>query len=166
MNFEEIYIRHYKKLYSFAYQCTLSKQDSEDLVHESFTRLLKEFQAGTEINNAQAWLYKVLINLINSSKNRSKHRFEIIRKNNSKELADKDIQNDYLLNEKKRIISDELKQMPANERSLLILYNRGLKYDEIAQILDMNPSSVGTTLARAIVKFRNTLKTKYDELFE
>jgi RNA polymerase sigma-70 factor (ECF subfamily) len=81
-------------------------------------------------------------------------------------MQSEDFQTEYSSDEKKRIISGELKQMPSDERNLLILYNRGLKYEEIAEILDMNPNSVGTTLARTIQKFRNTLKTKYHELFE
>ncbi len=166
MNFEELYIKQYRKLFSFAYQCTLSKPDSEDLVHDAFARLLKEIRLGAEIHNTQAWLYKVLINLINTSKRRTKQHDEKLRQNAGDLILKPDFQNEYLLNEKKRIVSEELKQLPAGEKSLLILYNRGLKYEEIAYILDMNPASVGTSLARAITKFRNILKTKYNELFE
>ena len=165
MNFEEIYIKHYRKLFCFAFQCTLSKHDSEDLVQETFTRFLKEIRRGTEINNTQAWLYKVLTNLINTNKSRAKQQIWKLKQNGSA-MQSEDFQTEYSSDEKKRIISGELKQMPSDERKLLILYNRGLKYEEIAEILDMNPNSVGTTLARTIQKFRNTLKTKYHELFE
>jgi RNA polymerase sigma factor (sigma-70 family) len=166
MNFEEIYTKYYRKLFGFAYQYTLSKQDSEDLVHESFTRLWNEFQRGSEINNIQAWLYKVLINLIKTRKNRDRRWVEKIKQIETNETISEDSQGGYLLNEKKRIINDELRQLPINERSLLILYNRGFKYDEIAHILEIKTTSVGTTLSRTITKFRNTLKTKYNGLFE
>jgi RNA polymerase sigma-70 factor (ECF subfamily) len=166
MSFEEIYTKYYRKLYGLAYQYTLSRQDSEDLVHEAFSRFWKEFQKGSEIQNEPAWLYKVLINLIKTRKSREKLLIGKLKQIETNILRSEDSQSEYLLNEKRRIINEELDLLPAEEKSILILYNQDLRYEEIAQIMDMNTASVGTTLARAINKFRITLKTKYHGLFE
>jgi RNA polymerase sigma factor (sigma-70 family) len=72
----------------------------------------------------------------------------------------------YIKNEKQRIVMTELNLLPEKDRNLLILYKQELSYNEIAQILDMNVTSVGTTLARAIEKFSENLKKKHHELFE
>ncbi len=166
MNFEDIYKKYYRRLYGFAYQYTYSKEDSEDFVHEAFSRLWHEFQKGKDIQNVQAWLYKVLLNLIRSSKSRNLNMTSKLKQIETESARTEDFQREYILNEKKRIINEELNYMANEEKEILVLYNRDLKYEEIAQILDMKASSVGTTLARAITKFRNNLKTKYNGLFE
>lgn len=166
MNFDEAYKTYYRKLYGFAFQCTFSKQDSEDMVHETYTRLWNELQKGSEIKNLHAWLYKVLINLIKTRKCRDRNWLEKKKQLETHTLINEEYQIEFLLNEKKRIINLELSQLPAIEKSLLVLYNRGFKYEEIAAILEMKPTSVGTSLARTITKFRNTLKSKYNGLFE
>ena len=58
-----------------------------------------------------------------------------------------------------------LDKMPEKERQLLYLYHEGLSYNEMAEVLDMNPKSVGKTLARAIHKFQSILKEQHYELF-
>jgi RNA polymerase sigma-70 factor (ECF subfamily) len=55
--------------------------------------------------------------------------------------------------------------MPEDEKNLLLLYHNGLKYKEIARVLDLNPASVGTMLVRAIDKLKHLLKSEYYELF-
>ena len=166
MNFEEIYNKYYRRLYGFAYQNTYSKEDSEDFVHETFSRLWTEMQKGTDIQNMQAWLYKVLLNLIRSGKSRSNQLTDKLKQIKDDDISGEDSQIEYFLAEKKRIVNEELNVLTKDEKAILVLYNRDLKYEEIAQILDMKSSSVGTTLARAITKFRNNLKTKYNGLFE
>lgn len=166
MNFEEIYNKHYRKLFGYAYQYTFSKEDSQDFVHETFSRLWQEYLKGKEIQNVQAWLYKVLLNLIRTSKNRDLIMTSKLKHFETGYVNIEDSQSEYFLNEKKRIISEELNYLENEEKDILILYNKDLRYEEIAQILDMKVSSVGTTLTRAINKFRNNLKTKYNGLFE
>jgi RNA polymerase sigma-70 factor (ECF subfamily) len=166
MIFEEVYKSYYPRLYGFAYQYTLSKQDSEDFVDETFTRFWRELKQGSEITNTQAWLYKVLINLIRTSKDREKKGIFIRNQIAISQIDREDIESKYFLDEKRRIIIRELNQLTDAEKNLLILYNRGLKYEEIAEILEIKSSSVGTMIARALIRFKEVLKTKYDGLFE
>jgi RNA polymerase sigma-70 factor (ECF subfamily) len=53
--------------------------------------------------------------------------------------------------------------MKANQAELLILRSDGLTYDEIAQALDLNPSSVGTLLSRAEAAFRKEYVRRYGQ---
>lgn len=166
MNFEEIYNAYYKKLYAFAWQHTFSKPDAEDLLHETFLRLWNQIKKEIEILNIQAWLYKVLINLINTRRTTERNHAEKIGFLTQDKVEWKDNHDEYFAQEKKKIIAEELKSLPDKEQHLLLLYHQGLKYEEIARILSINPASIGTVLARTITKFRNKLKLKYHELFE
>lgn len=166
MNFDSLYRKHYLELYSFAYRLTSSKPESEDIVHESFCRLLDHCQNSLEIGHPRAWLYKVVLNIAKSKFNSEKLHSEKVKLLDTAEVSSDDLHIDYIKNEKQQIIMAELSLLSEKDRSILILYKQGLSYHEIAQILDMNVASVGTTLARAIEKLSENLKKKYHELFE
>ena len=59
-----------------------------------------------------------------------------------------------------------LEKLPEKDRSILLLYNHGLSYAEMAEVLEINPNSVGTTLVRAINTLKELLKHHYNEMFE
>ena len=166
MDIDSLYRRHYQELYSFAYQMTFSKPESEDLVQESFCRLLNESKIGTSIQQPRAWLYKVLLNLTRTRFSVEKQHNEKLKLVDKNEISSDDIHHAYIEKEKRRIITNELNLLPDKDRNILILYHQGLAYSEIAEALEMNTSSVGTTLARAIEKLADNLKKKHHELFE
>jgi len=47
-----------------------------------------------------------------------------------------------------------LEKLPEEQRELLILKYAGYTYEEIAKIMNINPNSVGTMIARAQRKFK------------
>lgn len=51
-------------------------------------------------------------------------------------------------------IEDALSRLPWRDQLLLKLRMEGQSYQEVAQLLDLTPSSVGTMLARAMKRFR------------
>jgi DNA-directed RNA polymerase specialized sigma24 family protein len=46
------------------------------------------------------------------------------------------------------------------------MYSNGLKYSEIAEVLNLNPNSVGKMISRTIEKFVKIVKKEYHELFQ
>jgi len=166
MNFEGLYKKHYRELFCFAHQLTGCRHGSEDLVHESFIRLFNECNNGTQILNCRAWLYKVLLNLHKTNVSSEKRRTEKLQLEANTEISDEDLHKQLAQREKESIVTGAMKLLPERDRNILILYRRGLTYDEMAEVLEMNKTSVGTTLARAIEKLQNNLKKNYHELFE
>lgn len=166
MNFENIYSKYYRELFCYAYQLTECKFRSEDLVHEAFVRLFDVCNNGSQIQNSRAWLYKVLLNLHKTTLTTEKRRNEKLQTLDKTEVSDEDFHTQYSNREKEYIVSKTLREMPERDKNILILYRRGLSYEEMAEVLEMNKTSVGTTLARAIERLQNNLKANYHELFE
>lgn len=77
-----------------------------------------------------------------------------------------DLQPDLFNGEKQEIVLKMLDTLPDSMREILVLYNIGFSYAEMAEIMDLNPASVGTTLVRAINKLKEILKLHYHEMFE
>jgi len=60
------YDENQRRLTSFAYALTRDADAADDLVQETFLRLVKEHAAGREPENVTAWLYRVCSNLATS----------------------------------------------------------------------------------------------------
>ena len=56
-----------------------------------------------------------------------------------------------------------LAEMKARDAELLLLRTDGLAYREIAQVLGVQPSSVGTLLARAEREFERRYRARYGD---
>jgi RNA polymerase sigma-70 factor (ECF subfamily) len=168
MHFDELYRKHYPELKRFGHQMNIPAEKCEDLTQETFLKFYLELKKSVVFDNPRAWLYKVFLNLF-----RTAYRAEKLNdnendayKNISSKSAATDIYEELVLNEKQKIVFDMLNRMSTREKEILLLYNKGLSYAEIADALGINPNSVGKTLVRAIDKLKENIKLHYHELFE
>jgi|WetSurMetagenome_2_1015567.scaffolds.fasta_scaffold22755_5 RNA polymerase sigma-70 factor, ECF subfamily len=166
MSFDEVYKKHYHELKRFGRQFNLSREKSEDLIQETFIRYFLELKKGVVFENPRAWLYKVFLNLFKTEINSSDYK---LRDSESGfEAVDRTIDSDedYSKNERQRIVFEMLEHLSKKEREILLLYHNGFSYSEMAEIMGINPNSVGTILVRAISSLKKTLKIQYHEMFE
>lgn len=166
MSFDEVYRKHYHELRRFGRQLNISVEKSEDLTQDAFLRYYLELNKGVVFENPRAWLYKVFLNLFKTNINTSKRKY-----NESETLliVDEtigDLQEEYTNNEKQSIVLDMLEKLSGREKEILLLYHNCFSYAEMAEIMEINPNSVGKTLVRAIDKLKVILKIHYHEMFE
>src|SRR5947209_20270364 len=62
-DFEALYARHSREVWALAYARWLNADVALDIMQESFLRLWKQWQGGSEILNPRAWLLRVARNL-------------------------------------------------------------------------------------------------------
>lgn len=166
MSFDEVYTKYYNELRRFGRQLNLSDVQCEDLTQETYLKFYIELQKDVAFKNPRAWLYRVYLNLFRThyalvkKVTGSQETFQIT------EMPGNDINEEFDRNEKHRIVIEVIETLNAREKEILLLYNNGLSYSEMAEILEINPNSVGTTLVRAIEKLKQTLKIHYNEMFE
>lgn len=164
MSFKEVYEKYYPGLVRFGLQLNVNRVDAEDLVQETFLRYHVTISKDLVLDNTRAWLYKVMLNLTLTRKStQSLHD----ARNKSSQAYQSHINEEeaHASKERRELVFQVLEQLPAKEKNLLLLYHNGLKYKEIAEVLELNPASVGTLLVRAIDKLRSLLKKDYHELF-
>jgi len=166
MTFDEIYREHYRELKRFCHQLNHSSEKSEDLVQETFMKLYVELVKNNLISNPRSWLYKVLLNSFRTQFTSEKKELRaLVNLNDHTDLLF-DLQKDLFVAERQEIVLKVLDTLPDSVKEILILYNKGFSYIEIAEIMDIKPASVGTTLVRAINKLKEILKLHYHEMFE
>lgn len=165
MFFDEVYSKHYQELRRFGHQLNIPSEKCEDLTQETFLKFYLELKKEVVFENPRAWLYKVYLNLFRTARVHD----SLTENSGEPELSgglSHDLQEEYAREEKKRMVFGLLERLEERDREILILYNRGLSYKEIAGILGMNPNSVGKTLVRAIESLKKNIKIYCNELFE
>lgn len=167
MNLEELYKSHYSDIYRFAYQLSQSVDIAQDLVQEAFLKLGSQGRRkNDEIRNIRSWLFRVVYNNFITLKKKEENHRRIESGLAYYETSATIPGEDYELEERKRIIRDELKKLSEFESSILILYGNGESYADISEILKINKSSVGSYILRARKKLASELKASYHEMFK
>jgi len=166
MLFDDIYKKYYRELRCFGLKMNISPEKSEDITQETFMKFYIETQKNVKFQNSRAWLYKVYLNL-----SRTYFNSEAMKRDKKEFLSRSgvlktDFHEEYFRDEKRRIVFEILEKLDEKEKAILVLYNHGLSYAEMAEILEINPNSVGTTLVRAIERLKEKLKIQYHEMFE
>lgn len=137
--FDRLYDLYYKKIYKFVYRLGGDPFETEDILQETFIRLDHCLKTKPEIlDYITPWLYRVASNLwCNLAKRKQKHH-EIINeigKNHQKHNSHSanHVETRYIEAEKISSVRAIVKQLPARDQILLMLYQDGLSYVEMAK---------------------------------
>lgn len=131
---------------------------AEELAQEVFLQLYhSDWKA---IENLRAWLIKsstyVAYNYIRSEK---RHQARIDKETQFQEVQiDSSLDDEWIRKEEITKVQMVLRKMKEQDRTILLMKFSGFRYKEIAQVLQIEDSSVGTMLARAKLKFRKTFE--------
>ena len=131
----------------------LAAQDGEEILQEVFLSIFQHLSQGKPRQNLRGWLFRVAHNL--ALKRRSKMRRDLEL---SEESSDAEAVPDPRPNPEDRLVNSQTQQhvlavvraLPALDRRCLFLRAEGLRYREIAAILDISLGAVSLSLARAL----------------
>jgi RNA polymerase sigma-70 factor (ECF subfamily) len=159
--FEELFNRHYPRVYAVALKLVGSPQDAEELALDVFVKLYHRPFGDAEDANVAAWLYRVTTN----------DSFNVLRARRRRlgwlqrvgRLLRRDIGDDEPLaiavqQDEAARVRRALATLPERQRTALVLRASGLSYAEVADALGVARSSVGTLLARGERALRQTLE--------
>ena len=144
----EIYRKTHRDLVRFLYRKVWDEERAADLAQEAFVRGLDRSP-----ENPRAWLFHVAANLA-----RDEARTVIRRKKHLALLKDEADHEQRSApapsvgvehGEKVDQVRRALEQLVERDREVLLLWDAGLSYPEIAKQTGLAPGAIGTTLARA-----------------
>lgn len=150
---EETFRQHREALVRYVYQLTADAAAAEDVVQETYMRLL---ETEPEDENLRAWLFTVATNLVRNRARVASRRRELEAGEPDPEPAPSA---DERAAEKRRLESvwAAIDQLPARDRALLLLRVEGLTYEEIAEAVGVARGSVGPLTGRALQRLREEL---------
>lgn len=156
-DFEKIYDEYFPKIYNYIFYRLMSREDTEELVSEVFLKVVGNLeQFDSEKAQFKTWIYRIAQNTLIDFYRTRKPEASLDDENVDWEPSvDFEAQLESITSPKRRAIYQALTKLKERER--MIIYYRffeGYTNREIAKLLQMNESTVGTVLNRALKKLK------------
>ncbi|MCU1224934.1 MAG: polymerase, sigma-24 subunit, subfamily [Edaphobacter sp.] len=147
-------------LLRYLWDFRLSSEIAEELVQEAFLKLFEELKQGRIVQMPRPWLFRVVHRLALKEMRRMRVREtpEPLQDGEPDHLEIADLRptpaEQLLLDEREQRLSRALESLPMRERQCLSLRVEGLRYREIADVLDLSVTTVSDVLRRAVIALR------------
>jgi RNA polymerase sigma-70 factor (ECF subfamily) len=145
---------HGEAVYRFAAVLVRHHQDAEDVVQETFLKLLRHLQSGGDLSNERGWIFTVAAHAARDRQRRRARWAPWLPAHDGRVPPPVFPDEDGRL----KAARDALRRLPERDRLLLSLRAQGLSYLEIAAAASIRPASVGRLLARAVDRWTGTRK--------
>ncbi len=147
----------------FAFNLTKSREETEDLIQDTFYRALTNVEKFSEGTNIKAWLFTIMRNIFINNYRRQK------KSNTVTDTSD----NKYLLNSTKKIEKNEsersflaeditkaMKEVSRDFTEPFMMYYKGFHYQEISEQLDLPLGTVKSRIFFARKELQSKLKAR------
>lgn len=146
---ESLYKECYSPLYYFVYGMVGQKEESEDIVHDTFLKLAKSINQFKE-GNVLGWIFTIARNTFYD---RLKKNKKIVQSLDSEEGIE-DLAT-YEQSFAELDISDFMNKLKPAERELIVLkFWQGYEAPEIGRIVDKSSAAVRKEISRIIKKYK------------
>ncbi len=149
----ELYNQFGERIHRLMLRLTGNTQDAFDLTQETFVRAFQRISAFDGQSGIGTWLYRVATNealqLFRSRRTEQRHL---------QALAEQKVAAGDGCESARQDVEDALTGLSESHRVILILkYQEGLSYDEIADVLEIAPGTVASRMNRARAELRAIL---------
>lgn len=153
-----LFDRHAQRMYAYFLRNTGSSSDAEDLLQTLFERMLRYRDTYRGDAKFTTWMYQVARNLrVDYFKDKSKaaDREKAFEREFENELRKDSIAITDEQAVKREILKKGMAQLAEDQREIIILGKyEGLKYREIASILDCSEGAVKVRIYRAVKELK------------
>ncbi len=160
--FETIVRAYQKRLYSYVYKVTGSREVASDLVQDIFLRLWVRKEKLGEITNLNAYLHRIAHNEVYQSLRKIAKEELVLDKLRTEVRNPEDVHQSLLSKEIRKDIKAIVDKLSPRQKEVFLLSREeGLKYEEIAERLNIGFETVKFHLAEALKFMRTELKDRY-----
>jgi RNA polymerase sigma factor (sigma-70 family) len=156
-DWSSIYRSVFPDLVRFLHRKVWDEERARDLAQEAFVRALRE-----EPDKPRPFLFAVAANLARDEARtviRRKRHLALLQ-GGMEEASTQDIEGEMMRAERGARVREALETLSERDREVLLLWDGGMSYEEIAASTGLAPGAVGTTLARARKRLVDTYEEK------
>lgn len=154
-NYEQIVQKNMDTIYRIAISHTKTPADADDVVQQTFMKLLAKKTTFTDEEHVKRWLIRVCVNECNSL-------FSSFWRKNVDSIDAISKEPEFIMPEISEVY-EAIKQLPSKCGIVVYLfYYEGYSSKEIAEILHIKEATVRTRLVRARKLLRTQLKEAWD----
>ena len=151
-----IFVALNASLLRYAVSFGLSVHDAEDLIQEVFLALFRHLRLGRSRSNLSGWVFTVTHNLALKRRLRLGTENRLMGDNSASAESYGDTapnpEAQLLLDERQRRLRAIYNGLPERDQWCLRLRSEGLRYREIAQVVNISLGSVSSSLARSLAR--------------
>jgi RNA polymerase sigma-70 factor (ECF subfamily) len=172
--FNDLVKAHVDRIYRLALKVTKNREDSEDVVQNTFLKAIDKIDQFRGDSSFGTWIYAIALNEIRSHlSGESKMMLKPIDEylpaghgDGTKELFDWDDPHKYMENKQlQQYIDDTLEKMPDKYSVPFILrYMEDMSVKEIAEILSLSVAATKSRILRARLALRQALSDHFEEV--
>jgi RNA polymerase sigma factor (sigma-70 family) len=145
-------------IYKLASAYTSTADDKHDLIQEIFYQLWKSFETYNKQSKISTWMYKVALNVSVYHLRKSKRNVLTIPIDYEAMEYHENRSNDD--EEKWILFRRSIETLNLLDKGIVLLYLENKSYEEIAEIIGISKTNVGTKLARIKEKLRQQISQK------
>ncbi len=142
-------------IYKIAAVYTNNADDKNDLVQEIIYQLWKSFDSFNNQSALSTWMYRVALNVAIYQLKASKKR--VVTISIDEQLLDHLQVDDSGNEERWKIFKQQIDSLNLLDKAIVMLYLDNKSYDEIAAIIGISKTNVGTKLLRIKEKLRSQI---------
>ena len=155
---------HQEKVFLICLGFSRNPADAEDLTQEVYLKALRNIDSLTDLSLVKFWLYRVTRNTcLDFSRKRKLRRHSPLEPEN-RQLEFQTPESQIVAQEQLRSLKEAIQLLPKKQREVFALREYGdLSYQEIAEILKINPGTVMSRLNRARQTIKNRIRRENNE---
>jgi RNA polymerase sigma-70 factor (ECF subfamily) len=157
----DVYEQHHDAIYGFLRRVTRDGDIAEDLLQETFARLLVEYREGRPPEQVQAWLYRVASNLAISRGRRvqtARNWMANQRRDDAARVASPETA--AIRREWTSDVGEALATLSKEARTALLLAAQGFSGREIALTIDRSEAATRVLMCRARQQMRREIERR------
>jgi RNA polymerase sigma-70 factor (ECF subfamily) len=144
----------------------LPPADAEEIVQDSFLALFQHLQRGRARHNLKGWLFRVAHNLAlrrrrDDRRDRQTLSPSAIPPEDAVVDPDLDPERQFAAKQTQKALLAVVDALSDQDRQCLYLRAEGLRYREIAEVLDLAISTVSVSLGRSLARISRATTTKW-----
>jgi RNA polymerase sigma-70 factor (ECF subfamily) len=145
---EHLPLRRYLKLTG------VDESVAQEIVQETFLRLHRHLCADGDRTNLRAWCYRVAQNLARNERAAARQKRWAPLEEHLLQDAMPSVESQLLIREHEEKVRKALGELSDAERECLILRSQGLKYREVAAVLDISVSTAAENVQRGLRRLK------------
>ncbi|MFM9987168.1 RNA polymerase sigma factor [Flavobacterium sp.] len=143
-------------IYKMASIYTDTVDDRNDLIQEIVYNLWKSFDSFNQKSNFSTWMYRVAMNV--AIYNLKKAKRKVITVPIVGQYLDFNEDENHRFEEKLNLLKQHIDNLNLLDKGIVMLYLENKSYQEIAEIIGISESNVGTKIARIKEKLKKKIK--------
>jgi RNA polymerase sigma factor (sigma-70 family) len=155
--FKQVFLDNYSRIVAVLMRLLGDRMPAEEMANDAFLKLYQQPGLREGKANISGWLYRTATNLgidgLRSSARRGRYE-EAASSDRQRNSSLEGPLDNLIVEERRSRVRAVLASIKPTQAQLLILRASGLSYRELAEVLDVKQSGIGTMLNRAEAEFR------------